>query len=275
MTVPPESIRLPETFASAGDPIDVNPFPVEDTRHDAWRVATRAAEEEVCRFMAGALWPPPDDPLVWFLKLVSAKFNAWAFRGLHVVRSDADMRHYDRWLVRYANAWLDKSSQSYTSNPPTLPDRSEQTALRNVLGGLVEHWKAEARKYRAEQEASAEFCGKLETEAFARQAEPHSRPQVTPPEQSSTAARAAEPQTRRDRVNSFLERCNRDYQGPGKLLRTHIWTLARHKTARQFQRWQKCDEKATVADHQAFGRILEMTPQDFIEAITRRRRDTP
>lgn len=155
MTVPPESIRLPETFASAGDPIDVNPFPVEDTRHEVWRVATRAAEEEVCRFSSKSMSPLASaDEDVQRLALINAEFNAWAYRGLHVVVNDAELRHYDEWLLRYANAWLDEISRIYTSNPLPLSVKSQETDIhRNLLAGQVKFWMAEARKYLAEREA--------------------------------------------------------------------------------------------------------------------------
>ena len=42
----PESFRLPEAFASAGDPVNGNPFPANDRRHTVWKDATRIAEEE-------------------------------------------------------------------------------------------------------------------------------------------------------------------------------------------------------------------------------------
>ena len=50
-----------------------------------------------------------------------------------------------------------------------------------------------------------------------------------------------------------------------------IWTLARHKTGRQFQHWQKVDAKATKADDDTFERILAMSPRDFAETVAKRR----
>ena len=104
--------------------------------------------------------------------------------------------------------------------------------------------------------ASADLCGRLETEAFGRQIAPPVERPATRPDGSATPAPVATPPTRRERVDDFLARCNHEYTGSGKLIRTDIWTLARHKTGRQFQYWQKEDARATKADHEAFERIL-------------------
>jgi hypothetical protein len=48
-TLRPESFRLPEGFASGGDPVKGNPFHPDDPRHRVWRDATRVAEQEVAR----------------------------------------------------------------------------------------------------------------------------------------------------------------------------------------------------------------------------------
>ena len=50
---PPESFRLPDGFASIGDPIDENPFHPDDLRHPVWRDATRTAELEVAKINLG------------------------------------------------------------------------------------------------------------------------------------------------------------------------------------------------------------------------------
>ena len=112
--------------------------------------------------------------------------------------------------------------------------------------------------------ASADLCRRLETEAFGRQiATPVERP-VTPPDGSTTLTPVTTPPTRRERVDDFLARCNREYTGPGKLIRKDIWTQAGHKTGRQFEYWQKEDEDATGADRRNFERILGKAPQAFI-----------
>ena len=119
--------------------------------------------------------------------------------------------------------------------------------------------------------ASADLCGRLETEAFGRQIAPPVERPATRPDGSATPAPVATPPTRRARVDDFLTRCNREYTGSGELRRKDIWTLARHKTGRQFQYWQKKDARATKADHEAFERILATCPRDFAAAVAKRR----
>ena len=119
--------------------------------------------------------------------------------------------------------------------------------------------------------ASAELCSKRETEAFALQTEPPVGRPVMPAAESSLLAPESTPQSRPDRVDDFLERCNREYQGSDKLLKQDIWMLAGHKKARQFEYWQRSDQKTTSADKKNFKRILEMTPHAFIDAVVRRR----
>ena len=121
--------------------------------------------------------------------------------------------------------------------------------------------------------ASADLCGRLETEAFGRQIAPPVERPATRPDGSATPAPVATPLTRRERVDDFLARCNREYTGPGKLIRKDIWTLV-HQTRTQFQRWQSEAQEATNADRETFERILEMTPHEFIETVRKRRNHT-
>ena len=120
--------------------------------------------------------------------------------------------------------------------------------------------------------ASADLCGRLETEAFGREIAPPVERPATRPDGSATPAPGATPLTRRERVDDFLARCNREYTGPGKLRRTDIWTQAGHTTARQFERWQKEDEGATGGDRRNFKRILGMAPQAFIHDRAKKQR---
>jgi len=153
MTIPPERIRLPETFLSAGDPVDGNPFPMEDARHKVWTDATRRAEEETCRINSRSLSSlTPSNAQDWLPMLIVEKFNVWAERGVHVVWSDGAVRHYDGWLLGYANACIDEVLRFYARYPPPVSAESILINLRNLLGARVQYWKAEARRYRAEQE---------------------------------------------------------------------------------------------------------------------------
>ena len=119
--------------------------------------------------------------------------------------------------------------------------------------------------------ASADLCGRLETEALGRQIAPPVERPATRPDGSATPAPVATPLTRRERVDDFLARCNREYTGPGKLIRKDIWTQARHTASRQFECWQKKDKDATGADRRNFERILAMSPCDFAAAVAKRR----
>ena len=87
--------------------------------------------------------------------------------------------------------------------------------------------------------ASADLCGRLETEAFGRQIAPPVERPATPPDGSATPAPVATPPTRRARVDDFLTRCNREYTGSGKLNRTDIWTLAHQRPTGSFNTGRK------------------------------------
>ena len=152
----PARLRLPETFAESGDPIEGNPYPTEHPAHQVWMDATRKAEMEVSRINAQApsLHNLADDN-EWMPTLVVAKFDAWARRGLQVVWTDEAVHQYDGWLVRYANTWIESVSRLLTLHAPPFPSEVALADLRSRLGARVHHWKAEARRYRIQQEAQA------------------------------------------------------------------------------------------------------------------------
>ncbi len=68
-------------------------------------------------------------------------------------------------------------------------------------------------------------------------------------------------------VDDFLVQCNLESGLEVELVRKHISLAAGHKYPRQFQYWQACDPRATAADNQNFGRIVRMTPADFVKAL--------
>ena len=68
-------------------------------------------------------------------------------------------------------------------------------------------------------------------------------------------------------VDDFLVRCNLEPGLEVELVRKHISLAFGHKYPRQFQYWQACDPRATAADNQNFGRILRMTPAEFVKAL--------
>jgi hypothetical protein len=152
---PVERFRLPDSFASVGDPVESNPFPVDHPLHQVWIAATRKAEDEVCHNTSTALLNlTPGAAEDWPATIILAKFDAWAQRGASVVWSDRAVQHYDHWVVAYANAWLDQVAQSYTSAPPTDQVDGSLIELRNRLGAQVHAWKAVARRACAEHQSA-------------------------------------------------------------------------------------------------------------------------
>ena len=90
-------------------------------------------------------------------------------------RSDEEMRSYDLWLVKYADVWIDAVEQLHASAPASVPVEAVLTDLRNLLGGRVQHWKAEARRcradqerHRAERESAFEPPSKVSPDVFAK-----------------------------------------------------------------------------------------------------------
>jgi hypothetical protein len=75
----------------------------------------------------------------------------------------------------------------------------------------------------------------------------------------------------RARVDAFLFQCNQEPDLKVKLIRTHIWRLAGHQTARQFQYWQAAGDKATDEDERSFGRILDMKTASFVALLKKKR----
>jgi hypothetical protein len=151
----PPALRLPETFAKSGDPVDANPYPTEHPKYQVWKDATRQAEDELCRINSEASSSlTPDNADDWAQTLTIAKFDVWATRGVQVVWTDEDVREYDRWLVAYANRWIESVAGLLTSRPPPFPRERVLADLRRRLGARVHHWKTEARRHRDLQEAS-------------------------------------------------------------------------------------------------------------------------
>ena len=114
---PSERFQLSDSFASLGDPVEGNPFAVDDPLHQVWLAATRKAEEEVCRITFSALLNlTPSTAQGWPATLIIARFDAWAQRGASVVWSDRAVQHYDQWLVCYANFSLGELARRCTSD---------------------------------------------------------------------------------------------------------------------------------------------------------------
>jgi hypothetical protein len=152
---PAERFRLPDSFASLGDPVEGNPFRVDDPFHQVWIGATRKAEAAVCHHTSTALLNLTPSPAQdWPATLILARFDAWAERGASIVWSDRAVQHYDQWLVAYANAWLADVARPHTSAPLADPVDGSLMELRNRLGAQVHAWKAVARRVCVEHQSA-------------------------------------------------------------------------------------------------------------------------
>lgn len=179
MSFPPH--QLPPGFLSSGDPIEENPFPSDDPRHQIWSDATREAEEAIHRFNSRLLQHTaevtalgrnafghiatteravallPNLHNAWMQDLVAGKFDIWANRNLAVVRTRKAIPAFDRWLFEYAQAWLDTirgdALRSEAESGFNLRVDDLLVDLKVRLTQRLEHWRAEARKWVSEWEA--------------------------------------------------------------------------------------------------------------------------
>jgi len=70
---------------------------------------------------------------------------------------------------------------------------------------------------------------------------------------------------RQSMVDEFIDRVRRETGR--EITRTDLARAAKHKTPRQFQRWQRGDPKATRADNINFSRILAQEPAEFLKEL--------
>jgi hypothetical protein len=99
------------------------------------------------------------------LSMFLAKFDAWAKRGTRAISSDQQVEGNDRWLKSFANGRIDLVSSRYASNLPPREASKFLLALRNGLAARVQFWRAEARRYRSEQETQEPTSGHVSAEA--------------------------------------------------------------------------------------------------------------
>ena len=149
-----DQFSLPDGMQSAGDPVEGNPFPENAPQHQVWTDATRRAGEELSRFNSRLLKERPTPELGnyadWMIGLIVGKFDIWAKRGVHVVWSDNEVPAYDQWLFNYAQVWLESARKT---SPILVHVESLLNELRLRLMERMEYWKAEGRRYVAEQKA--------------------------------------------------------------------------------------------------------------------------
>jgi hypothetical protein len=113
------------------------------------------------------------------------KFDIWAERSLVGVVSDADLRLYDAWLVRYGQDFVKAIECTNDPEKGTIA-----AGLQQALHGRIGYWKSIARKQLREQEeagTSAQFektAGvverAIETHAEASAESPESEPLLAP-----------------------------------------------------------------------------------------------
>ena len=94
----------------ADDPVQGNPFPVDDQRHEAWARATRVAQLDLHRLKQRTLEKPrpqsPEEDQHLLIEFIFRRFQIWAKRGLSVVWTYECARAYERWLDAYMQAEL-------------------------------------------------------------------------------------------------------------------------------------------------------------------------
>ena len=152
----PEWLRLPHSLADSGDPIEGNPYPIEHPAHQVWLEATREAEAEICRLNADALASRGlENAHERMLTMIIAKFDVWAKRSIKVIWTDDAERHYAAWLVTYANSWIETIDRDFVLRLPAFPLNMFLDDLQQRLRARVLHWRAEALRYRVQQEAHA------------------------------------------------------------------------------------------------------------------------
>src|SRR4029077_14637201 len=125
------------------DPVEGgNPFPLDDSRYDAWHTATCVARDVLTRIdreldEAEQAGPHPDPYPVRLVALAVSRFDVWAKRVQSIVRSHAALRDYEAWLTTYAAHWL-----IYVAD--TCPKADVDGDLRARLSSRAQYWLAEA-----------------------------------------------------------------------------------------------------------------------------------
>jgi hypothetical protein len=151
--------ELPGGLRASGDPVSGNPFSRNDYRHVVWDKATLGAEEELRKFHSDILRVRVVDAdvgsiswVMWMCDLVVGKFDIWAKRGIYVVWGDSAVLAYDEWLFNYAQAWLNEFRNDTVRMAILMEGFVLELRLRLIE--RMEWWKAEARRYVADQKAN-------------------------------------------------------------------------------------------------------------------------
>jgi hypothetical protein len=148
-----DRLSLPSGLQSAGDPVQGNPFSVDNPRHSVWSRATGEAEQESGRLrlnLAKARFENLPALVEGMINFATAQYDIWGKRGVHVVWNDQDVRSYDQWLHQNAESWLRVAADWC---PDTVRAESLLGELQLHLIERLEWWKLEARRFVAEQQA--------------------------------------------------------------------------------------------------------------------------
>jgi hypothetical protein len=120
---------------------------------------------------------------------------------------------------------------------------------------------------------SADFCNRLESRALEEEhlqrRDPEKRGVIKKGKREQTDIAAKDCKARRRaQVEAFLKNCNKE--SSERIYKRHLWRSVGHSKPRQFEYWQECNEKKTTEeDKRNFGRILAMSPEDFIALLKR------
>jgi hypothetical protein len=237
---------IPAGLRSTADPIEGNPFPIDDDRHSVWQDATLEAEEQIFRFAAlapvGLRYMTPRDFEGWSLAAWLGKFDIWASRCVQVVWAEKDLRLFDRWLVAIRKACVEGLAESGSAAIPSLLQLEER------LVGSMEWWRGRARSWLADDDAlwTAPFQNTNWTDAHVTRSEP-------------TAGTRGKPTDRRAMVDAYIEEV---LQKTGKrITKTVIWKKAGYKRRTEFERWERQDPKRpNRTAHEKFMKILTEKP---------------
>jgi hypothetical protein len=144
--------RFPDALRSSAvarwshrDPVEGgNPFPLHDSRHEAWHAATCSARDVLIRIdreldEAETVGLHPDPYAVRLVALAVSRFDVWARRVQSIVRSPAALQDYEVWLTTYVAHWL-----VYVAD--TCPGAEVGDELRGRLLSRAQYWVIEASR---------------------------------------------------------------------------------------------------------------------------------
>ena len=147
------SPRLADLFPALGKRRPKNPFPPTSIFHKVWSETLKVAEEEDARLIADSQaiidashyteWPA----VFW-----GKRFDVWANWDIHFVQSDQGLVQFEKILLARADGWIDVIARSFHDAPAEIATDVALTNIRSTLVQRIYYWKAEALRYRAEQE---------------------------------------------------------------------------------------------------------------------------